>query len=119
MAPLIGEKRPVFGREYEAAACPLLGVKRTSLIRGPMSAFDPKRTLAAPRAGAGNPHSCQGTKADIPDARRIAFAMIWLGFRILNGSALDRLLLSLARRPACATRIIGGRLTLAAWAASL
>src|SRR5262249_11846215 len=27
--------------------CPLLGVKRTSYGRAPMSAFDPKRTLAA------------------------------------------------------------------------
>ncbi len=45
MAPLIGEKRPVFGREYEAAACPLSGAKRTSLTHAPMSAFDPKRTF--------------------------------------------------------------------------
>ena len=28
-----------------ATACPLLGVKRTSLTHVPMSAFDPKRTL--------------------------------------------------------------------------
>ena len=30
-----------------AESCPLSGVKRTSAIRVPMSAFDPKRTLKA------------------------------------------------------------------------
>jgi hypothetical protein len=31
--------------------CPLLGVKRTSVVPSPMSAFDPKRTLPLRRSG--------------------------------------------------------------------
>jgi hypothetical protein len=42
MSPLVAQS----GHADCAAECPLLGVKRTSTGANPMSAFDPKRTLA-------------------------------------------------------------------------
>jgi hypothetical protein len=41
--PLVAQS----GHGDRAQPCPLLGVKRTSAAANPMSAFDPKRTLAA------------------------------------------------------------------------
>src|SRR5215475_1838736 len=42
MSPLLAQSRH-FATEFR---CPLLGVKRTSVVPSPMSASDPKRTLA-------------------------------------------------------------------------
>src|SRR5262249_55232249 len=44
MSPLLAQSRHHSG----ADPCPLLGVKRTSIGSGPMSAFDPKRTPRHP-----------------------------------------------------------------------
>jgi len=69
--------------------CPLLGVKRTSKTHAAMSAFDPKRTLAAPVARQGGASSDLPFHQLWPSGLCLFLAIVVLLFPIYQGGPIQ------------------------------